>query len=279
MLTSNRIIWKDNATLRDLSLSLNDLYTGTETIAFVAAEDAIYIGGDLPFGNRYFEVGTANTNTASVSVSIWDGNAFSAVAETLDQTSVGGKTLAQSGIISWNIDRDKQFSQEDTTEDISDLSTLKLYDLYWVKLTFSADLSASTALKYVGFKFARDEDLAGRYPDLNRSDTKTAFSASKTTWNDQHILAAEEIIRDLRKKREIISPNQILDYEVFTQPAVHKVAEIIMNSFGKDFIDQKEQARKDYQTLLNKLSFQVDANADGRLELGEKVSSARLSRG
>ena len=98
MLTGQRVILSDNGTTSDLSRSVGDLFSQNSTLAIVAAEDAIYLGSDQPFNHRYIKVSTANTSTASVSVSIWTGSAFTAAVDVIDFTSVGGKTLAASGI-------------------------------------------------------------------------------------------------------------------------------------------------------------------------------------
>ncbi len=48
-----------------------------------------------------FYVGTANTSASTVTAYVWNGTALSAVAGISDGTSVGGKTLAQTGTISF----------------------------------------------------------------------------------------------------------------------------------------------------------------------------------
>jgi hypothetical protein len=272
MLVNNRIIHKDNTTLRDLSINLNDLYAGNGTLDIVAAQDKVFIGSDMPFNHRYFCLATANDQASVVSVDIWDGSTWRAAVDVLDQTKdANGKTLAQTGIISWAVDKDYGWGFEETTEDISDLSTLKIYNMYWVRLSFSADLKATTALSYVGHKFANDSQLEGYYPDLNRSALKTAFKAAKTTWDDQHVLAAEEIIRDLRKKKVILSRNQILDFESFNDAAVHKCAEIIMRGLGDDYAENRASAIEDYKEALDKVYFPVDKDGDGKLDTEERT--------
>lgn len=283
MLLNNRIIRKDNTVLTDLSIKLNDSHSGSENLDIVASEDALYIGSDMPFNHRYFEVSSPNLNTSAVTVSLWDGNSWVAAVDVLDQTSVGGKTFSQSGIISWVPDRDETWTREISTEEITDLTTLKIYDYYWVKLTFSNNLTAfvdnvdptpdtaSTALSYIGHKFAEDNDLRAYYPDLLLSATLTAFTAGKTTWNEQHIAAAEEIVKDLRKKRIVFSRNQILDWEQFNLAAIHKVAKLIFTSFGENYRVEREQAEKDYLTAIQMQVFNVDTNKNARLDLEEKV--------
>lgn len=278
MLTNNRIIWKNNTTLTDLSVKLNDYHTGAETVDIVAADDALYIGSDLPFNHRYIEISSANAVTASITVKIWDGSEFVSAVDVIDQTAVSGKTFAQSGIISWVPDRNETWAREDTSEDIADLSTLKIYKMYWVKLTFSANLTATTALSYVGHRFSNDEDLGSLYPELALSSTMTQFESGKTTWNEQHVAAAEKIINDLRKKNIIWSRNQILNWELFSFASVHQLARIIFNAFGEPFQEKRLQADRDYKEAFEMLQFDTDLDEDGKLDTHEKIQRVGFVR-
>lgn len=278
MLINNRIIFKDNTSLIDLSVKLNNYNSGTETIGIVAAQDAIYIGSDLPFNHRYFQVSTANDQASIITVSLWDGSQWNNAVEVIDQTSTTGMTLAQSGIISWTPDRDEVWQYARSTEDISDLSTLKIYDYYWAKFTFSANLKTTTALSYLGHRFSEDADLLAYYPDLLLTTTMSAFQTGKTNWNEQHIAAAEEIVKHLRKKQIIWSVNQILEWQQFTLAGVHKTARNIFAAFGENYKDDRDTAEGDYQKSMNMQVFNVDKNKNARLEKYEKVVYSGLTR-
>jgi hypothetical protein len=282
LLVNNRVIFENNTTLTDLSINLNDVFAGSETVDIVAADDYLYLASDLPFNHRYFMVSTANDAASVVSVSIWNGSEWVEAVDVLDQTkNSSGHTLANSGIISWTTDRNKSWAKEETTENMtgSGLTTLKIYNMYWVRLAFSGNLKATTALKYVGHKFSNDYNLKGYYPDLGRSTVMTAFTAAKTNWDEQHVLAAEEIIRDLKKKGEIFSASQIMNWEQFADAAVHKVAEIAYSAFGKDYEERREKAFDNYVDALDKVTFDLDKNANGKREQAEaKPSFGRLVR-
>jgi hypothetical protein len=279
MLVNQRVIWKDNTTLKDMSLELNNLSSGNYTVALNSAQDNIYIGSDLPFNHRHFIVNSANAVSSVVSVEIWDGSAWVDAVDVLDQTSVDGATLAQSGIISWATERTSGWSKEETTEDISDLSTLKIYDMYWVKLTFTASFTSTTSLSYIGHKFATDDDLGiYGYPELNSASMKAAYETGKLTWEEQHVAAAEQVVRYLRKKAVIQSRNQIFDWEQFNEAATHKLAELIYFSFGDDYEERRKAAENKYYAAMNLGIFQVDRNITGRLEPEEKVRNYGLVR-
>lgn len=280
MLLNNRIIWSDNGTLKDLTIELNNPHSQSKVIDFVAAEDAIYIGSDLPFNHRYFELSVVNTLSTSVSIALWTGSQWTTAVDILDMTSNAGASMGKNGIISWKPNKDlSSWNLQQDSDDISDLAGLHIYDLYWAKLTFSDDFNALTAMNYVGHKFSQDEDLGSLYPELNTSASKSMFSTGKTNWNPQHIVAAEQVIKDLRRKNIIWSRNQIINWELFTQAAVHYVASIAFRSFGDDYQDNFAQAIKDYSIAMNQLKFEVDLNENGELDQEERrLSVGLLSR-
>lgn len=277
MLLSNRIIYSDNGVLSDLSVNLNDYKAGTEAVTVTASEDCIFIGSEFPFNHRYISIdGVGNAQASVVSVELWDGRNFNPAVDIIDQTAVAGATLSKSGHISWVMDKDNiGWVRDDTTrsngsESITGLGTLTIYDLYWAKLSFSADLDA-VSFKFSGQRFSDDVDLATYYPELLLTNTLCSFEASKTNWDDQHFEAASIVARDLRRKGVVFSVNQILDWEILKEAAVHKVAEVVFNAFGDDFRDNRNQARIDYQSSLDIDLFNVDRNMNTRIDPNERV--------
>lgn len=273
----SRIILSKNGVLSDLSVELNDFKSGTSVIDIEAATDYLYIGSFFPFNHKYFMVTTANDQDSAIEeIAVWDGQQWRVVTDILDETSVGGKSLAQSGIISWVPDREHGWLRSDTVRQgtpIEGLEDILIYDMYWARLKWSDDLKDTTALKYIGQRFSTDSDLILEYPDLTRTDVKTNFTAGKTTWDDQHLLAAERIVDDMKSQQIVISKDQILTPELFRSASVHKVASIIFNAFGKPFEDQKRAADQDYKKAMNKNYFDVDWNIDGRLDPIEKANN------
>lgn len=274
MLINQRIIWSNNGTLVDCSAELNDLFSGTKTIDLVYNQDAIYIGSDLPFNHRYFKVSSANAVSSTVTVQTWDGSTWNNAVDVIDQTASSGATMAQSGILSWTTDRIESWAREESTENVTGLTTLKIYDLYWVKLTWSASWTGTTALAYVGHKFGNDNLLGAFYPDLSRSAVKTAHTSGKTNWDEQQVMASEAIITKLRKDRVITSGSQIFSWEMLQAAGVHKTAEIIYGSFGEAKQAEREVARKAYEEEMNPGIFtNQDLNADGHIDETERIGS------
>lgn len=278
MLLLNRIIYKNDTVLTDYSREMSDINANTLPVVIVPAEDAIYIGSDLPFNHRYFIQSSVNAVAGLVSVSIWDGLAFTPAVDVIDLTSVSGVPFAQDGLIMWTTDRESGWSQEYSTENIPELSTLKIYNNYWVKLTFSSAVAAT--FQYIGHKFAKDSDLNAYYGDLNRASVREAFYEAVTpNWNTVHVAAAEEIVRDLRSSKVVVSVNQIFDPDTFRDAACHKLAEIVYSSFGPSHADRLNFAVVKYKEAMNKLVFGVDRNANGRLDFSEKIREFRIRRG
>ena len=278
MLTGQRVILSDNTVLSDLSRSLGDLFSTNSTLAIVATEDALFLGSDQPFNHRYIKVSTANTSTAAVAVSIWTGSAFTAAVDVIDFTSVGGKTLAASGIIQWTTARTSGWVRVADSADVTGLTGTAIYDMFWTKMTFSANLYASTALAYIGQKFSDDSLLGGYYPDLVRSKLMAAHTSGKTNWDEQHVLAGEELVRDLRVRRYVTSGAQVFDWELFAVPAMHKCANIIMAGLGEDYADRATDAQEAYQSELENTMAGLDRNKDGRLSQEERAPVVGLRR-
>jgi len=279
MLHSSKVVWKDNAALKDLSLALSDINAEAVPFAFVAADDKLYLGSDFSFNHRFIDIKRGNSVAAAISqIETWNGNGWDAVAEIWDGTQKAGKTFATSGVIGWVPNRHSNWAREGSTEDIPELAALKIYDKKWIRITFSADLDATTEINYVGHRFSDDAALAGRYPDLVNPESMDAFQQGKTNWNIQHVIAAEELIRDMKRDLDIWSENQLLDWQLFQDAAVHKVATIIFTAFGRDYVDNLDTAEAAYQKARNKKIFNIDKNANAILRPAEKIASVGFVR-
>ena len=272
-----RFIYSNNGTLSDYSVQLENYHSGSLTCTLVAAEDAIYIGSRLPFNHLYFKVDTANSNASVMSISYYSGNGWTSVVDIIDETSSGGKSLAQSGFVTWTPNKNTGWHREDT-ENITALSDVTIYDLYWLKISFSADLSADVDLSWCGQIFADDNDLGSEYSDLARSAMISAFETGKTTWQEQHVTAAQVIVQDLIGKGLIIEKEQILERNDFKLAAVSKCAEIIYGGLGDDYKDNKEAARNEYRSRLGKILPKVDKDRNAIENDYERYTQGGLYR-
>jgi hypothetical protein len=261
---TQRVIWKNAGSLSDLSVNLNDYLAGGETIAFnTATSDYLYIGSDLPFNHKYFEVQTANDQAASISIDIWYGGAWVPAVDIIDTTKVSGVSLAQSGLIQFRPEHDKGWDKEAYSEDVTGLENTDYYNMYWIRLSWSADLKATTALNYIGEKFSTDNEMYTEYAMLNNSAWKSKVKSGKTDWNDQHFSAAQYIIRDLKSRRVISSEHQILDSSLFTIPAIHKAASICFSLLqGEEMAKNAAIASNRYEKYIKMDNYFIDMDRD-----------------
>lgn len=276
MLRNNRVLFYHGAAYQDLSVPLSDIHSGSKVLDFVSAADYLYLGSDFPFNHRYFEPSVVNAIASVVSADIFTGSGWTPVVDVIDETASAGVPLAQSGIISWQPDLDVSgWSSDDTDAMVSNghlpAGAPKIFGLYWARLKWSVDLTNTTAISVVGHRFSTDLALESEYPELASTTIKTAWKAGKLDWNEQHLLAAEYVIQDLRGMKDVItSPSQILDWRQFEKASIHKTAEMIFRGFGDDYADQRQEAANAYKKALSVGKFNVDLNLNANLEAGEQ---------
>lgn len=258
----------------DISLLVNDYRTGAYTFPYTTGQ-YLYIGSLYPFNNLWFEVGTPNAVSAAVSIEIWFGHQFKSAVDILDGTN----GLFNSGRIQFNTDIDYGWDNEQRSADVTGLSSFKIYNMYWIRVSWNAVLTNTMTLKYIGQKFSNDDILTSYYPDLSLTALKEAFETGKTSWDEQHYMATERIINDLKRRNIVVSGKQLLDHDKFIEPACHKVAEIIYKAFGTPYADQLKLARNDYNETLNMQFFNVDKCNSGTLDASErKISTGFMKR-
>jgi hypothetical protein len=269
----NRVLFSDNGTLKDITNEMCNYNSTLFNFSYVAGEDAFYYGARLPFNHLYFECDTFNSISASIKIEYWDGQKFVDVVNTVDSTNA----LNNNGFIDFIPDKDNRWAYEDT-EDMTgfELSQVKIYDLYWLKITFDVDLDP-VDLRFIGRKFSEDTDLGSEHSDLTKDDSYLkAFGATKTNWNEQHIAAAEIIEDDLIDSGIIDFGEQLLARNQFKRASIKKVAEIVYANLGRDYEDDKQAVRAEYFNRLNKLKPKVDKNADGILSKYEARAKTRF---
>lgn len=270
MLQAQRVLYSDNGTLTDISQYVNDYRAESYTIPFVNGEDYIYIGSDLPFNHRWLDVATANDQAAAPVVEIWWSNGWQSAKDLLDRTATGGVTLAKDGILQWSTDRHKSWDRELDSFDVTGLDNTDIYNKYWLRLSFSANLNASFSVNYIGHKFSDDDDLYTYYPDLDNSNVKLAFESGKTDWQEQCYAAGEKIVRDLIRRNIVISGNAILDWERFTEASIHQTAAIIYSAMGQGYFENRKMALAEYDKAMAVKFFNTDKNKSGNLEPWEQ---------
>lgn len=272
MIQNQRVILVSGATNTDVSVALDDFRGTPVEIPLVASQDYLYVATDLPFNHKYFKILTPNAETSVVKVDIWFSRAWVPAVDVIDTTSIAGVSLAQSGIIQWGTDRLKGWDVELDSDDVTGISIKGIYSKFWARFYWDTTLSNDTEMTYLGHRFSSDTELYSFYPDLNNDALKTTFATGKTTWDDQAFIAAGAIERDLKAKGIALSPNQILNWQIFSEASVHKVAEIIYSGLGRAYEENRKNAKAYYAEALGLTYFEIDQNKTGMIEDNERAT-------
>jgi len=283
---NQRVFYSDNGVLQDITLKVNPFREYSFDIGgYVAGEDYIYIGSDLPFSQKFIDIITPNTNSAAINVELWDGNSWQQVVDILDETANGVVSFAKDGIVSWKTKKNEPgWSNESESSDIPELSTTVIYCFYWLRIEFDADLSSGTTINHVGYKFSDDDQLYSQYPDLKNTQMLDCFeptepSGTKLDWDEQSLVAAQQLTNQMRTSGITWSPAQIVDFEILQEASVHKTAEIIYSAMGTAYEDNRKLAQEKFSKAFSMKKFNIDRNQNARLDEGERiVSTAFLSR-
>jgi hypothetical protein len=271
---NKRILFSDNGTISDWTMALNNYNGASKTIDFVAGEDALLIGSKLPFNSLYFKLKELNVISSEVSIEYYS-NGWNSAVEVTDETN----GFTQSGHITFVPNKNSTWSMKPDSTEIAELSSVIIYDQYWLKITFGTTITATTAIQWVGSLFSNDEDLAAEFPDLVKSDVLYSYKANKVDWQEQHVKTAEIIEHDLINKGIIDGSENILARDWYRNAAVQKTAEIIFSAFGDDYADQRLRAREEYGLRLVKRLARVDKNNNAKEEVAETRNvSGFLSR-
>jgi len=260
-----RFFHKDNTLLKDYSTQLENYHANSAVIDYVLTEDALYVGAELPFNSLFFDVKTANDQAANITIQYWDGSAWRDTVETIDESN----KLFNSGHITWTTSKSYNWAKDDT-ERVTDLTSITVYDLYWLKITFSATLNPLTELNWIGSKFCDTNDLAGEYSLFSKTNFISAYETGKTDWGKEIVLASRLLIEDLIDRNAIQSGEQLLERRKLKDVCVSKTAEIIFKNLGDDYDDDRKKAKQEYESRLNKKNFSVDLNQNARLDTREK---------
>lgn len=231
--------------------------------------DSFYIGYQGPFAARHFLLKTVNSVASVVSVSYWNGTIFTPVEDLLDQTF----GFTQSGFISWGNLGDWRALA---------LSPISDSELYWVKVTVSANLSAGTEVQAVENLFSDDDLLRQYWPEVV-SDSRfkpidaTGFAA--INFYEQHRAAKDMVVLRLKQRKMIDFESQIIDINSVAMAAVHACAWVILNPIATsdDIKELASRARAAFDEEISQVSFSIDKNEDGIVSDSERRSIVATS--
>lgn len=257
-LITQRVIYETT----DISVAVGDYRVGTYALNY-AEGNKIYIASNTPFNNLWMELSTPATGSAFEPViEVWFNGTWYDVVDIIDQTN----GMTKSGRISWSLHIDGGWNSEQESKTVG-LSSFQIYNRYWMRIGWNTSFVAGVS--YIGQKFSDDTVLASLYPDLMQVPILSGFKTGKTNWNEQHFMASEAIIKDLRKRNFALDRGQIMDWSVFEDAACHKVAEIVYQAFGTPYREHVIEAKKRYQEEFASRMMAIDVNQNGHVEVDE----------
>lgn len=257
-LVTQRVIYKGT----DISVSMGD-YRNQHVDVDYTAGDYFYIGTSVPFNNMWIELTkVANHTPGAPIIQVWSNKTWIPVVDIIDGTA----QMQQAGRVSWSLDIDKGWDCEQKSVDVG-LTGTSIYNRYWLRMKWAAHYNSQ--LDYIGQKFSSDAAMAGLYPDLMQTAILSGFKTGKTTWDEQHFMASEAIIKEVRKRNFIVDRGQLMDWTVFEDAGCHKVAEIVYSAFGAPYREHATEARKRYSEEINARCLVIDTNQNGHLEPAE----------
>ena len=269
------ILVQTGASLIDITKSMDSYTTGTSAIG-LDVDKFLYLGSDFPFNSKFFKLSVINAVAATVIYEYWNGESWTQFVHKQDETITGSAPFAKSGEVVLIPSKDRSWAYEDTTT-IPELSTVTIYDKYWIRIRSSTAIAVT--FNWIGRIFANDNDVKAEFPDLGRTEFFTAYQSGKTSWEEQLAVASQLVIEDLIAKNIISSGNQLLDTKKLKSATVSRLAMLVYSALGDDHLDQLAKAANEYKNRLHNGLFNVDLTNDAILQKAEsKYRSGRLSR-
>ena len=272
MFMSQRVFLSDSGAFSDLTLNTNDYRSGSTVIPMEAA-DYLYIASERPFNSRYISLSVPNDVAVTMKVEIWNGSSWFEPVDLVDDT----KGFTQSGYIRFNLDPDGSnatWKREANSKDVVGVGAqADVFKMYWMRISFDLDLLSTTALAHIGSLFSSDADLFGYYPDLRNTDLMNAWETGKSTWTEQGLAAASEIIRKLRQEGQLkdFDGFGIMEPDLFNEASIHKTAQIIYGGMGvQAFGESALAAFREYKEAIDIVFNVIDLSGDGTIQESEK---------
>jgi hypothetical protein len=236
--------------------------------------DYVYIGSSSPFNNVWLQMSTvSSTDAGKAVVEVRYNRTWVNAVDIIDETN----GMQADGRLSWALEIFSGWEREQKSADVG-LAGTNIYDRYWLRISWPNAFNCS--LSYVGQKFSNDSCLDREYPDLTQASVLDNFKAGKLDWNDQHFLAAESIVKDLKSRQVIVDKAQIFDWSVFEDAATHRVAEIIYGAFGLPYVEHAKSAHLKYEKAISGKLLNLDDDRSGKVTEVEQSTSSQgwLSR-
>jgi hypothetical protein len=267
-------LFKDTGSLSDVSIDNQD--DSANVTANLTSSQYFYVAQKMPFTNLFVHIATANSVTSSLGIEYWNGSEWIAAVDVLDATKVSGATLGRSGIIQWSNAKDEGWAKVGCTEDNgspTELSSLTIFDCYWVRIKPTVSLHASTSLKEITYAFTNTQELSNF--DIEISTYLASFETGKTDWVKEIITASKLVVTDFRRKGLIVHPGQIVDMTDVSFPCALRTLMLIYSNLGPSYKEKIAAMQVEYDKVMNIARFTLDTNGTGKIEATEQTNVVR----
>lgn len=276
---NQRVFHNAGGNLVDVTTLVNDYRSGCYDMDYQVGE-YLYIGSDMPFNHKFFDIKTDNAVATTAKVEYWDGKCWTEAVDVIDQTGVGPIPLQGCGTLTWVVDcKCPSWCPVCKSEDVEGLEDTCVCDMYWIRISWDQDIEFE--LNHIGYNFSDDAELFTQYPDLCDQCTMDCFApksdpGTKTDYKEQHYAAAECIIKELRSCGVVWSPANIFDWESLQSASIHKTAEIIYGAKGQAYEYNRKLAEEKYNKCMDIKSVISDKNKNGALDNRESATSSTI---
>ena len=268
MLTQWIRLLTKQASLIDRSLASQD---ETGFAANFTTTDYLYIGQHYAFNNFFVEMTTPNVVPSVLSIEYWDGRQWRAAVDILDGSSLAGATLGKTGVVQFSPDTQYSWTRvNDTSEEDATfgLETVNIYNMFWLRLKVSVNLTAGTNIEHLSYAFTNDRMLKSIDPEIDQYLTAWG-GVGKTNWIEQIRLGSQHVIIDLKARSMVLSNAQILRFDDVSLAAAYRTLLQIYAPFGEGFKDKRAFAQAQYTAAMDVKNFSFDRNNDAELSLPE----------
>lgn len=272
-----RIIYDNGSSLSDLSVANQD---ETANVSLHLDTDKfLYIAQKCPFTSLFFYIHTGNTVDTGVTLKAeyWDGTQWREVADLLNDTVSANKPLHKSGTVKWYLDEDYSWQKVTSTNETyapAELQTLKIYEMYWVRISATAELSANAAAHQIAYTFTSTQEL-NNY-DVEISSYYDSFETGKQDWIREIITASKLLLMEMKRRGLVTHNGQLIELDDFHIPASYKTLELIYANLGPSYVEKRKWANEQFAKALNVQRPVIDTNKDGKIDGTESKGTPRM---
>mgnify|MGYP006405888573 CR=1 FL=1 len=269
----------DNSSVfTDYTEAMHEFGRDSTTIAIETA-DFIYLGREKPFNAAYIEMGsTVNSIASLMTAEYYDESAaaWTALPLLVNEPEVAGTCLARSGFIKW----DKGIDTDDWTTVAIDSITQ-----YWVRLSVSVNITATTSFTAIGILLSDDESLKAYAPKILSMLPVNENDVEASSFVQVHKAARDMVLLELNRggitKSDVTDGHQewldawdLHDINNVAIAAAYACLYLIYwDNFDVEndqyFIKAKEY-KSEFKTAMESVIIEVDLDDDGIVDTDEQ---------